>query len=138
MTLQEAWKADQEERAYYHDNYLTRYPTWQEAAAKFRQHKNIPPTQPLFTDYTPYAISHLQSNLPGCLSEEDWAALCGLAQHADNNIDFQRHVLHLIQHQKGTCWSVNGNNIPACHYLEDRICINTGKPQRHGTQYTST
>jgi hypothetical protein len=135
MNLQEAWKADQEERNYYHDNYLTRNTTWEEAAAKFRHDKNIPPNQPLFTDYTPYAMDYLRHTLPARLTEEDWNALWGLAQHADTHIEFQRHVLHLIQHQKGTYWKTNEKNQNSAHeYLNDRIAVNEGKEQQHGTQ----
>jgi hypothetical protein len=54
-----------------------------------------------------------------------------IAQHAVGEPDFQRQVLALLR----TC--VAENRVPAWHaaYLEDRIAMHEGRPQRYGTQW---
>jgi hypothetical protein len=54
-----------------------------------------------------------------------------IAQHAVGEPDFQRRVLALLR----TC--VAENRVPAWHaaYLEDRIAMHEGRPQRYGTQW---
>jgi hypothetical protein len=54
-----------------------------------------------------------------------------IAQHAIGEPDFQRRVLALLR----TC--VAENRVPAWHaaYLEDRIAMHEGRPQRYGTQW---
>jgi hypothetical protein len=54
-----------------------------------------------------------------------------IAQHAVGEPDFQRRVLVLMR----TC--VAENRVPAWHaaYLEDRIAMQEGRPQRYGTQW---
>jgi hypothetical protein len=54
-----------------------------------------------------------------------------IAQHAVGEPDFQRHALALMR----AC--VAENRVPAWHaaYLEDRIAMHEGRPQRYGTQW---
>jgi len=54
-----------------------------------------------------------------------------IAQHAIGEPDFQRRVLELLR----AC--VVQNRVPAWHaaYLEDRIAMQEGRPQRYGTQW---
>jgi hypothetical protein len=54
-----------------------------------------------------------------------------IAQHAVGEPDFQRHALALLR----AC--VADNRVPAWHaaYLEDRIALHEGRPQRYGTQW---
>lgn len=54
-----------------------------------------------------------------------------IAQHAMGDPDFQRHALALIR----AC--VAHRRLPAWHgaYLQDRIAMQEGKPQRYGTQW---
>jgi hypothetical protein len=54
-----------------------------------------------------------------------------IAQHAIGEPDFQRRALALVR----AC--VGENRVPAWHaaYLEDRIAMHEGRPQRYGTQW---
>ena len=54
-----------------------------------------------------------------------------IAQHAVGEPDFQRRVLALL------CKCVADNRVPAWYaaYLEDRIALHEGRPQRYGTQW---
>jgi hypothetical protein len=136
LTLQEAWQRDQAERADYHDNHLKpQNGNWQAAAQSYRKSKNIPEGQPIFTDYTSHAKNHLNTTPPENLNHEDWTALWGIAQHADHDTDFQKQTLKLIEEHKGKDWKTNEKNQNSAHeYLSDRIAVNEGKEQQHGTQ----
>ena len=66
------------------------------------------------------------------IAGEDGAEAAWLiAQHAVGEPDFQRRVLARLR----TC--VAENRVPAWHaaYLEDRIALHEGRPQRYGTQW---
>jgi len=54
-----------------------------------------------------------------------------IAQHAIGEPDFQREALHLLQN------SAAAGHCPAWHaaYLEDRIALYEGRPQRFGSQW---
>lgn len=54
-----------------------------------------------------------------------------IAQHAVGEPDFQRDVLHLLQN------CAAAGHCPAWHaaYLEDRIALHEGRPQRFGSQW---
>lgn len=55
-----------------------------------------------------------------------------IAQHADHDHDFQAHALETLHalHKEGGC-------APADYaYLHDRVAMNSGRPQRYGTQFT--
>ncbi len=54
-----------------------------------------------------------------------------IAQHAVGEPDFQRQALKYLQA------SASEGRVPAWHaaYLEDRIAMNEGRPQRFGTQW---
>jgi hypothetical protein len=54
-----------------------------------------------------------------------------IAQHAVGEPDFQRQVLRLLQECAVT------TRVPAWHaaYLEDRIALHEGRPQRYGSQW---
>ena len=54
-----------------------------------------------------------------------------IAQHAVGEPDFQREVLHLVQ----DCAAAG--RVPGWHaaYLEDRIALHEGRPQRYGSQW---
>lgn len=54
-----------------------------------------------------------------------------IAQHAVGEPDFQRRALALL----GAC--IAADRLPAWHaaYLEDRIALHEGRPQRYGTQW---
>ena len=53
-----------------------------------------------------------------------------LVQHADHDIEFQKRCLALMQNLPEG--EINPANIA---YLEDRILVNQGLPQRYGTQF---
>jgi hypothetical protein len=66
------------------------------------------------------------------IAGEDGAEAAWLiAQHAIGEPDFQRRVLALLR----AC--VAENRVPAWHaaYLEDRVAMHEGRPQRYGTQW---
>lgn len=66
------------------------------------------------------------------LAGEDGAEAAWLiAQHAVGEPDFQREVLHLLQN------CAAAGHCPAWHaaYLEDRIALHEGRPQRFGSQW---
>ena len=54
-----------------------------------------------------------------------------LAQHADHDVDFQKHCLQLMKDAS----SGEVNKIDMA-YLEDRVRVNQGKGQLYGTQFT--
>jgi uncharacterized protein DUF6624 len=53
-----------------------------------------------------------------------------LAQHADHDPDFQSYCLTLMKQLPRD--EVSPSNLA---YLEDRVRVNTGRPQRYGTQF---
>ena len=54
-----------------------------------------------------------------------------LAQHADHDPEWQRHLLKLMEPHAGT-----GQADPVDHaYLIDRVRVNAGRPQLYGTQH---
>lgn len=57
-----------------------------------------------------------------------------LAQHADHDLDFQRHCLALVEK------AVEANDAFPRHvaYLTDRVLIKEGKRQRYGTQFNGS
>jgi hypothetical protein len=65
------------------------------------------------------------------VSNEGAEAAWLIAQHAVGEPDFQREVLHLLQN------SADAGHCPAWHaaYLEDRIALYEGRPQRFGSQW---
>lgn len=128
--LKTLWKKDQQERLTY-QQYLNKYNHWKTAIKKYQQDHG-----PL-TDYTPQAIQALQHQPITHLDHDDWTALWGLAQHADNHPTFQKHVLHLILQHKGPHWKTHALNPPAYQYLHDRIQVNNNKKQKYNTQNTS-
>lgn len=54
-----------------------------------------------------------------------------LIQHADHDVKFQKECLTLMKSTPES--EVEKRNIA---YLEDRVRVNTGKPQLYGTQFT--
>lgn len=53
-----------------------------------------------------------------------------IAQHNDRNPTFQQRVLAILEPL-----AASGGTSPANHaYLHDRVAVNTGRPQRYGTQ----
>jgi hypothetical protein len=56
-----------------------------------------------------------------------------LVQHADQNVEFQERCLELLRR------SVADNDASPKHlaYLEDRVAMHRGRPQRYGTQFVS-
>lgn len=56
-----------------------------------------------------------------------------LVQHADHDVAFQRHCLALMERESGD--EVCANHLA---YLEDRIRVAEGRPQRYGTQLNMT
>lgn len=55
-----------------------------------------------------------------------------IAQHADHDCEFQAHALEIMHalHKEGAC-------LPSDYaYLHDRVAMNSGRPQRYGTQFT--
>ncbi|HZC99212.1 MAG TPA: DUF6624 domain-containing protein [Actinomycetes bacterium] len=53
-----------------------------------------------------------------------------IAQHADFDVEFQRRVLELMRRAVAA-----GDADPSeLAFLEDRVAVNTGRPQRYGTQ----
>lgn len=53
-----------------------------------------------------------------------------LVQHADKDVEFQRHCLELMKAEQAG--EVALHDIA---YLEDRVRVNTGRPQLYGTQF---
>lgn len=54
-----------------------------------------------------------------------------LVQHADADVDFQEHCLALLAEAVAA-----GQADPKHHaYLEDRVALHRGRPQRYGTQF---
>ena len=53
-----------------------------------------------------------------------------LAQHADHDVGFQEHCLNLMKQESKE--EIDQVNIA---YLEDRVLLNRGKKQIHGTQF---
>jgi hypothetical protein len=53
-----------------------------------------------------------------------------LVQHADRNVDFQKHCLELMKAEQAG--EVALHDIA---YLEDRVRVNSGQPQLYGTQF---
>lgn len=56
-----------------------------------------------------------------------------LVQHADRDVEFQKHCLELMKQEFAS--EVDLKNIA---YLEDRVRVNSGKPQLYGTQFRWT
>jgi hypothetical protein len=54
-----------------------------------------------------------------------------LVQHADHDVDFQEQCLQLMK--EATAGEVNVTDIA---YLTDRVCVNRGRGQLYGTQFT--
>ncbi len=54
-----------------------------------------------------------------------------LAQHADHDVDFQEHCLMLMKEVP-----IGEVNITDIAYLTDRVCVNRGRGQLYGTQFT--
>lgn len=54
-----------------------------------------------------------------------------LVQHADHDVDFQNECLQLMK--EAPVQDVERVNIA---YLEDRVCVNQGRGQLYGTQFT--
>lgn len=61
-------------------------------------------------------------------SEDAWL----LVQHADHDVAFQKECLELMK--KESQEEVSEENVA---YLHDRICVNEGRPQFYGTQFTT-
>jgi hypothetical protein len=56
-----------------------------------------------------------------------------LVQHADQDVDFQEHCLALLRDAV-----IGGEADPrTLAYLEDRVAMHRGRPQRYGTQFRS-
>lgn len=126
MKLKTAWKKDQQERLTYQP-YLDTYKDYRVAYNHYV--RDYGP----FTDFTSYLEGYLRTLKPGGLTDGDWVALWGLAQHA-TRVPVQFKVLKLIVTFKGKNWIVNKNNY--YEYLYDRIMINLNKIQKFGTQNT--
>ena len=54
-----------------------------------------------------------------------------LVQHADHDVDFQKHALSLMQEQPSG--EIDTKDLAL---LTDRVRINSGQPQLYGTQFT--
>lgn len=54
-----------------------------------------------------------------------------LVQHADHDVDFQEHCLKLME--EAPTGEVDITDIA---YLTDRVCVNRGRNQLYGTQFT--
>jgi hypothetical protein len=54
-----------------------------------------------------------------------------LVQHADHDVEFQKHCLSLMKQEAG---DVARHDIA---YLEDRTRVNEGRPQLYGTQFNN-
>ena len=54
-----------------------------------------------------------------------------LVQHADHDVDFQEHCLQLMN--EAPTGEVSVTDIA---YLTDRVCVNRGRGQLYGTQFT--
>src|SRR5215472_17516756 len=67
----------------------------------------------------------------GTVGEDGAKAAWFIVQHAVGDPDLQRNVLHLLRENAAA------GRIPAWQaaYLEDRVAIHEGRPQRFGTQW---
>jgi len=54
-----------------------------------------------------------------------------LVQHADHDVDFQEHCLLLLR----AAVAQNQASAKNLAYLEDRVAMHRGRPQRYGTQF---
>ncbi len=54
-----------------------------------------------------------------------------LVQHADHDVDFQEHCLQLMKEAP-----TGEVDITDVAYLTDRVCVNQGRGQLYGTQFT--
>ncbi|MGW9032008.1 DUF6624 domain-containing protein [Streptomyces sp. NPDC055722] len=81
--------------------------------------------------------------LKAVITEYGWPGICLvgeqgaedawlLAQHADQDVLFQKEALKLL------CGAVLAGDAPPWHlaYLTDRVLVADGQPQLYGTQYT--
>lgn len=132
--LQSLWKQDQHERQGY-QTYLDQHEDWRDAANAYRKDNGIPEGQDLFTDNSSHVKDHLDNTDPSTYTDDDWTALWGLSQHADNNVDLQKRTLGLIEEHKGKDWKINENTENSAYeYLSDRVAVNEGRDQQFNTQ----
>lgn len=54
-----------------------------------------------------------------------------LVQHADHDVDFQEHCLELLR----AAVAADQASAKNLAYLEDRVAMHRGRPQRYGTQF---
>lgn len=57
-----------------------------------------------------------------------------LAQHADHDVDFQEHCVGLLR-EAAEHGQASKKHLA---YLEDRVALHRGRPQRYGTQFVPT
>jgi hypothetical protein len=77
-----------------------------------------------------------QHGWPGyaLVGEDGEDAAWALVQHADRDLDLQRRALALLRESVAAGDASPGN----LAYLEDRVRVAEGKPQRYGTQWEMT
>lgn len=85
-------------------------------------------------------IVHNTNRMKEIISQIGWPTLSNwgveaandarmLVQHADHDVDFQRHCLELMKAMPPE--ELQLHNFA---YLADRVCLNEGRPQLYGTQ----
>lgn len=122
--LEELVEGDQKLRGEYQE-YLKKYPKWQDAAAAFRKDKGTKKND-LFGDAkrVPGAQKLIKENIEDIKKDKKGLNRAWLlVQHMDNDVAYQKWFL---QHLKPGSTDFK--------YLTDRVLVNTGKPQKYNTQ----
>jgi len=99
---------------------------WEKGAKLYSQLKNRPSDDVFGEKERQTQFQNMQHNF-NKFTPKDWKNYWLLSQHADNNVDFQRQALTNIE-------KYQGQDNEHYRYLHDRIAVNTGQPQKYGTQ----
>jgi hypothetical protein len=99
---------------------------WEKGAKLYSQLKNRPSDDVFGEKERQTQFQNMQHDFKK-FAPEDWKNYWLLSQHADNNVDFQKQALANIQKHQG-------QDNEHYRYLHDRVSVNTGQPQKYGTQ----
>jgi hypothetical protein len=99
---------------------------WEKGAKLYSQLKNRPSDDVFGEKERQTQFQNMQHNF-NKFTTKDWKNYWLLSQHADNNVDFQKQALTNIEKYRG-------QDNEHYRYLHDRIAVNTGQPQKYGTQ----
>ena len=122
--LKGLYDQDQAERREY-QNYLTRFPDWQQAVAAWTKDKQRSPDD-VFGDAPRFkqAKEVISKNIKQIKKIPSWRNMAWLlVQHMDSDLPFQQWFLQHLP-KDTTDWK----------YLTDRVLVNQGLPQKYSTQ----